>query len=306
VTSAPDHRAQVRDYYERNTRRFLAASDPRSAVRAIHRAVWLPGVENAHQALDAVNALIAHEVERHAATRGLAKVHLLDLGCGVGGSLFYLIDHLPLAVEATGVTISPAQVALARQGASARGLSDGVHFFEADFHALPSLPPADAAFAVEAFAHADHPAQFFASAAVALAPGGILILCDDFLTPVGRAAEPESDDGRRIAEFRSGWGVPALTTARCAEALAAEAGFSLAASRDLTPSLHLNRPRDHLIAAVALGRPFVPLRWPYWRSLVGGDALRACLRRGLVAYRFLVFEKRAASITTSPSAHRPA
>jgi SAM-dependent methyltransferase len=294
VTSTPDHRAQVRDYYERNTRRFLAASDPRGAARAIHRAVWLPGVDNTHQALHTVNALIAHEVERRAAARGLVKIHLLDLGCGVGGSLFYLVDHLPLAVEATGVTISPAQVALARQGASARGLSDACRFVEADFHALPSLPPTDAAFAVEAFAHADHPAQFFASASAALAPGGVLVLCDDFLTSAGRAAEPESDDGRRVADFRSGWGLPALTTARRAEALAAEAGFSLAASRDLTPSIHLNRPRDHLIAAaVALGRPFAPERWAYWRSLVGGDALRTCLRRGLVAYRFLVFEKRA-------------
>jgi SAM-dependent methyltransferase len=293
VTSTPDHRARVRDYYERNTRRFLAANDPRGAARAIHRAVWLPGVETTHQALHTVNALIVQEIARRAAARGLERVRVLDLGCGVGGSLFYLVDHLPLAVEATGVTISPAQVALARQGAAARGLSDACRFVEADFHALPTLPPADAALAVEAFAHADHPAQFFASASAALAPGGILVLCDDFLTPAGRAAEPPSWAGRRIAEFRSGWGVPALATARRAEALAAEAGFSLAASRDLTLGIRLNRPRDHLVAAaVALGRPFVPSRWPYWRSLVGGDALRACLRRGLIAYRFLVFEKR--------------
>lgn len=35
-------------------------------------------------------------------------------------------------------------------------------------------------------------------------------------------------------------------------------------------------------------------RYPYLRSLLGGDAKQTCYREDLIHYRLLVFEKRAA------------
>jgi hypothetical protein len=104
-TSGSDAGA-VRTYYERNTRLFLALGFGGKA-RAIHRAVWAEGVRGAEEAFNTTNRLVLHEAERLAA---VTPLKVLDLGCGVGGSLFYLARHLASPLRATGVTICPLQV----------------------------------------------------------------------------------------------------------------------------------------------------------------------------------------------------
>jgi hypothetical protein len=59
--------------------------------------------------------------------------------------------------------------------------------------------------------------------------------------------------------------------------------------RDLTPWLELDRPRDRALGLfVALARPFTSLN-SRLESHVGGNALRQCLKRGFVTYRYRVF-----------------
>jgi hypothetical protein len=80
----------LRDYYDHNTSRFLSYGEQRK-TRTIHRPVWGEGVQNEGQALHYVHKLISreffaspNEISRHPSS--------LDLGCGVGASLFYLAD----------------------------------------------------------------------------------------------------------------------------------------------------------------------------------------------------------------------
>jgi SAM-dependent methyltransferase len=265
----------VEGYYDRNTRWFLGIGGAHAATGAIHRGLWGPGVTTARAALEHANDLVSAEIG------DLREPRLLDLGCGVGGTLRWLVARH--GGSGVGVTLSAEQVRLARELTP----DPRCTFVQADFADLPPLPEADVAWAIEAFVHGPDPEGFFRSAGRAIRPGGRLVLIDDFRAP---EVPPEAE--RRLAEYRDGWLTHGLCTP--AEAVARAAPwFTLAADRDLTPLIHLWRPRDRLVAlAVGLLGPKIS-SGPYWSSLVGGNALQYCLDRRWITYRELVFTRAA-------------
>lgn len=223
---------------------------------ALHRPVWDPGVAACRDALHAVDRRIAELLAP------LAPRHVLDLGCGTGAVALWLAERLPARI--TGVTLSALQVRLARERASARGLAELCRFLEADFLSLPELEPAGAAYAVESFAHAAEPSAFFAALRPHLVPGGLLVLCDDFLANARPGSRAEA---RWVERFHAGWRLSSLRTSDEVQRL--------------TPRPFLALRRLLLL---------LPLLGPAARSsLGGGAALQVCLRRGWVRYRFLVF-----------------
>jgi SAM-dependent methyltransferase len=275
------HREEVRTYYEQNTRRFLARGQG-GAEGVIHRAVWGEGVEDRTQAFHFIHELVARELP------SFRPVRVVDLGCGVGACLRYLARDPE--VQGTGVTLSPVQVRLAREAGEREGLSDRLDFLEGDFTALPPLEPGHVVCAIESFLHGPDPASFLAQASHVLIPGGKLAICDDFLgdRPPGNAREREA-----LGRFRRGWHVGTLERVETLDMIAARYGLRRIRDLDLTDFLELGRPRDRVISAIVrLGRA-VGARGKYFASLVGGDALQTCLRKRLVTYRFVVWEKTA-------------
>ena len=288
--STPD--AALREYYEKNTRLFLHLGGGRSTY-SLHRPVWGEGVSTKSEAFSYPYRLVAHE--RASVAREEGATRILDLGCGVGGGLFYLADHSAAPVSATGITLSPTQVRLAREEARSRGLSSQCTFRQGTFLDLPSLGPVDLAYAIEAFVLASDPRRFFAEAAAVLRPGGRLVIIDDVLAE--RPSQDTLDDRARhwVETFRAGWQADALRSGSTLRSLAREEGFVCRDDRDLTPGLHLHRLRDRLIAWGVV--PLRPLlwRWAYFRGLIGGHALQQCLATGLIQYRCLVFERGASA-----------
>lgn len=71
--------------------------------------------------------------KRHIASKLLLKpgAQVLDIGCGWGGMAMTLAEEF--GAEVTGVTLSAEQLAIARQRASQRGLSERVHFELTDY-----------------------------------------------------------------------------------------------------------------------------------------------------------------------------
>jgi cyclopropane fatty-acyl-phospholipid synthase-like methyltransferase len=265
--------SSVREYYDANTWKFLLTG----SHRALHRELWGTGVVSRREAVQHAHALVLDELARD-------DQRVLDLGCGVGTAALYLAHQLP--VDVVGVSISPEQVRLAKRFAGEGGpLRGNVRFEVGDFTALPEhLSGFDVAFAIESFVHSDPASAFFREVARVLTPGGSLVVIDDFCT--GELADPRLDD------FQSGWHASSLMTVSEAAALAADAGLDLVASRDLSPLQRLGRPRDRVVHALQPVLRRVRDRSLWAQSLVGGDALQACHRDGLLEYRLLRFEPR--------------
>jgi SAM-dependent methyltransferase len=273
--------ADVARYYDRHTGAFVALGQGGSAG-AIHRAVWGPGVADRTHAFHYVDDQVAEIVR--AAAHTVDTPHVVDLGCGVGASLCYLAERLP--IRGTGITLSRVQAEHAARRGREAGLADRIKFLQGDFCALPPIGVADVAMAVEAFVHAPEPAEFFAQCRRLVRPGGALVICDDFKEP---SNDPRAE--RAIERFRRGWHINALLDRDELRALAAAHGFAHESTVDLSAYLELYRPRDRA-ANVLLGL----LRWlPLERTplgpIAGGSALQACLASGWIAHHLVVFRR---------------
>ena len=268
--------ASVRSFYERNTKRFLSVGGGRSA-RVMHREVWGEDVSNRMDALHYPHRLVLdrlHRLEKH-------SVRVLDLGCGVGSSLFYLCRHFRGDIEAVGVSISATQVETAKLASRELGLRQLCHFVEADFQHLPELGSFDIVFGIESFVHAPDSGGLMAEISKVLNPTGSLLVIDDFLQ--------EEAQNRHISRFVKGWRLGSLQTVPRWMDQAADVGLVGIENLDLTPLLNLGRPRDKLLK-VMLAVPGVKrIRPEYLLALDGGDALQTCIKRGWIRYRLRQF-----------------
>jgi SAM-dependent methyltransferase len=272
---------QVRRFYDRHTQAFVTFGQ-RGSDGAIHRAVWGPGTSSRRHAFRYVEDRIVELIRR--LPPSFESSHVVDLGCGVGASLCYLAERLPVC--GTGITVSPVQARIAERRIGAAGLSDRIRCLEGDYCDLPSdIGPADLAYAIESFVHGSNPSGFFAQCRRLVRPGGLLVICDDF-----RRATDEAAAGT-IERFCRGWHVNTLLDRGSLRALARSAGFEHESTVDLSPYLEIRRLRDR-VGQVMLrlfgSLPVVATRSDYLR---GGSALQTCLERGWIGYDLARFRR---------------
>lgn len=280
---------QVRHYYDHNTERFLRWGKD-EGTGDLHGALWPPEVKSLGEAMHYSNELVAREIEQ--CPRPVSRV--LDLGCGVGGGLFYLGRRLPRVRSLTGISLSPLQINSARQRIP-ETQANRFHFEEGCFLKLPiERFKTDFSYSIEAFTHCPDPDIFFGVQAGVLPPGGRLAIIDDCLSDAMPTAGLPARQGRLLGIYRRSWLLPGLRGRTALKSFAEEKGFRLIKDQNLTPYLRLGRPRDKAISLLV--RFFSPLmeRDTYLRSLLGGDAKQKCYQEGCIHYRLLVFEKRAA------------
>jgi len=102
-----------------------------------------------------------------------AGARVLDIGCGLGGSAFWLADQY--GCDVTGMTISPVQARIGSRKAAARGLGDRVRFQVKDANLWQPEPDRfDVIWIMESSEHFPDKPGFFDRCARALKPGGTL------------------------------------------------------------------------------------------------------------------------------------
>lgn len=275
--------AAVRRYYDRHTAAFLALGQ-NGAAGTIHRAVWGPGVADRFQAFHYVEDVISQLIESLPSS-AVTPPHVVDLGCGVGASLCYLAERLPL--RGTGITLSPVQAERAVQQIAKRALQDRVVCLEGDYSDLPAdVGHANLAYAIESFVHASRPDLFFAQCARLIRPGGLLVICDDF-----RRAADEQMAMQTIDRFCRGWHINTLVRTAELRHLAHGFEFEHHSTLDLSPYLEIHRLRDRLVSALLTVVEPLPLQLESLDYLAGGHALQTCLERGWVGYELCVFRR---------------
>jgi SAM-dependent methyltransferase len=280
----------VRAYYEQNGAWFRLVGR-RQRSRSIHRPVWAEGIRDRQSALNHVNECISRQLQEVMARRPSERVHLLDLGCGFGGTIQYLVRQFGRKIWAVGLTVSAQQARVAQQWVNKMGVADCCTFLEADFHALPLAGGVDVAFSVEAFAHASEPERYFAEAARLLKPGGRLILCDDFRSDDQPSDRMSAEAQRWLQIFKRGWHVPHLLSPHQVSALAQQYQLCEIAEIDFNPYLRMRAFPAALIPLFEWAIDRQGKLSPLFESVIGGWALEQLIRSGNVTYRFLVFEK---------------
>jgi SAM-dependent methyltransferase len=212
--------------------------------------------------------------------------HVLDAGCGLGGTMLDLAQRS--SARFTGLTLSERQAAAGRAAAAKLGLADRIGI-EVGSYDSPPQGPFDLALAIESLAHSPHTESSIDAIVARLAPGGRLAIVDDMPEPQARAT-------RDLESFQSGWRVPGLVGAAELNAMLARRGLTIVAHRDLTDELR-PRPPTRIAALEALNRalhrlsPSAALR-ELLDSYRGGLALERLYRRALMRYRLVVAEKR--------------
>lgn len=273
---------QIRQYYDRHTAAFVRFGQG-AGEGAIHRAVWGPGATTRQQAFHYVDdriAALARDLTPSSDMR-----HVVDLGCGVGASLCYLAERLPM--RGTGVTLSAVQARLGADRVVKAGLSDRVACLEADYCDLPAgIGQADLAYAIESFVHGPAPDRFLDQCRRLVRPGGLLVICDDFKRTTDH---PEADHA--LDRFCRGWHINSLLRREELAVLAREAGFTHDTTEDLTPFLELRRGRDRAIGALVRLLDWLPLDQARFDHLLGGNALQTCLANGWIGYDLAVFRR---------------
>jgi cyclopropane fatty-acyl-phospholipid synthase-like methyltransferase len=273
--------ADIRRYYDRHSATFVRYGQ---GGGSIHRAVWGPGARTRDEAFHFVDDRIAELIHQRLAASG--DTHVVDLGCGVGGSLCYLARRLP--IRGTGITLSPAQVTMSHRVIAAAGLAERVACLEGDYCDLPgTLPPADVAYAIESFVHGPSPERFFDQCHRVIRPGGLLVICDD-VRREGTSPRAVST----VEEFKEGWHINSLLERAALVSLARAHGFQHESTTDLTPFIEVTRARDRVIGAFVAVIKRLPFGRDRFDYVIGGDALQTCLAHGWIGYELNVFRAR--------------
>ena len=114
-------------------------------------------------------------------------MHVLDIGCGWGGTALYL--NRVAGVRVTGVTLSEEQLKVARERAEAAGVADQVTFELIDYRQVDEQ--FDRIVSIGMFEHvgAAHYDEFFAKCRELLNPGGVMLL--HTIGKLGKATAPD-------------------------------------------------------------------------------------------------------------------
>jgi SAM-dependent methyltransferase len=279
---AGDGRAALGGYYDRLARWTAAAHTfgygGGHDKLAVHRALADPRAGGRPTVTRLHDVLLAALPSRPSG-------HVLDAGCGFGGTMLDLAGRC--SARFTGLTLSERQADIGGAAATKAGFGNRIGIEIGNYDSPPE-GPFELALAIESLAHSPHPETSVAALIARLAPGGRLAIVDDM-------PEPRARGTRDLELFQAGWRVPVMLSADELKSALARRGLAIVADRDLTAEL---RPRtlaqiarlEMLNLVLRRLSPSAGLR-ELLDSYRGGLALERLYRAGLMRYRLIVAEK---------------
>jgi len=193
------------------------------AAFALHYGYWDATTARHEDALDAMNRLMADQLD------DLAGSRVLEAGCGVGSSALWLAGKR--GAKVLGVSLSQRQVNEAKDFAESLGLGGSAEFRQSDYLQTGLEDEAiDAVWALESMCYCMEKSEFAREAFRLLRPGGQVVVADGFngSIPAGYYATAM----RKL--WLRGWRVPNLVMAEEFERSLRSVGFREIATIDVT------------------------------------------------------------------------
>jgi tocopherol O-methyltransferase len=149
--------------------------------------------------------------------------HILDVGCGIGGSSLYLAEKFN--ASATGITLSPVQAQRAIARAQAAGLSDRTEFQVADALNIPFADDTfDFVWSLESGEHMPDKVKFLQECYRVLKPGGNFVMATWCHRPID-TAPLTPDEQKHLADIYRVYCLPHVISLPEYEAIAQELQF---------------------------------------------------------------------------------
>ncbi len=212
---------------------------------AMHAGYWDASTKNLNEALRRENEILAQMA-------GISSGdHVLDAGCGVGGSSIFLANTFGCKV--TGITLSAKQAEVARKKSFKFCKKENVpEFLVMDYTQTAFLDQSfDVVWAVESVCHAEKKEDFLKEAYRILRPGGRLIVADGFVH------KSSLNNDRKMISWISGFGCQSLATIDEFIVAMDKLGFSNVSKKDITSNVLPSSKKLYRISF--LGIPFYTL-----------------------------------------------
>jgi cyclopropane fatty-acyl-phospholipid synthase-like methyltransferase len=251
----------------------------------LHYGIWEDHIRSFHESIVNTNKILLDKAFIS------ANDHVLDAGCGVGGSSFYI--HQQTNANVTGITLSEKQIALANDSKAKNKLGDDVSFMLMDYNNTSfGNEEFDVIWACESMCHTPDKTVFLNECYRLLKPGGKVILCDYFLRN-----ETQNDPKELIKKWLSTWAISKIVALDTFEALVQKAGFRNFNSWDYSTNIYPSAKRMYL-ASIAGSIPSIAYNLTHPRvtsfaktHFLSGYYQYKALRNNLWEYHVILLEK---------------
>ncbi len=273
--SPPHHQAHIDQVGQLYDRLLQAENDQITHKNhTIHKKLKFPQTKT-YQNISDINDWLSHHLDL------AGDAHILDAGCGVGGTLFSLLNQNRTGI---GITLSPKQVEIARSAAAQLGLGSKVKFIQGSYDDAFE-DTFDLVVSIEALTHSVELSESIKNLAQHLNPGGQIVLVEDMAKP-----EKKVDS---IAEiFTKSWQLQKLYTTSDYQIGLGQANLELVKAVDLTTFVTARKWPIPLLKVMWQLIQRVPSNIKGAKDIfIGGLVLETLYAQGFMSYQVLIARK---------------
>ncbi len=251
---------------------------------AVHYGIWDVDTKSFQDSLINTNKVLMEIADIKEGER------VLDAGCGVGGSAFYLAKNRQAKV--TGITLSEKQYGYANRKCNNLGLASLVSFKIEDYTQTSfNNNSFDVIWAIESITSAPEKGLFAKEAFRLLKPGGRLIIADYFKTK-----DNQEDSNKLLDSWRDLWNMADFLTIGNYKKIFEDSGFKTEYEADVT--LKITPTAKRMYWSYLLGGPLAVIYNTFFNvqkfaktHYKSGLYQYKALKKGLWNYSIIMFVK---------------